>query len=67
MSKYLTKAIHQRAYAQAYARHVDSVRRGLAHDRLESMWPSTEKVEGGRQHVSPLGGVALPQGQKGRS
>jgi hypothetical protein len=56
MSPYLTKTLHQQMYAAAYAKHVEGNRRGLAHDQLEHMFPSTEKVEGGRGPVSPLDG-----------
>jgi hypothetical protein len=63
MSKYLTKTLHQQMYARAYAKHVEAVRRGIDHDRLERMWPSTEKIEGGRGPVSPLGGQAVEKEQ----
>jgi hypothetical protein len=55
MSKYLTKTLHQQMYAQAYARHVEAVRRGIDHDRLENMFPSTDTTPGGRGCGSPLG------------
>jgi hypothetical protein len=56
MSKYLSKPMHQQMYAQAYAKHVEAADRALAHARLEHMFPSTEKIEGGRGPVSPLDG-----------
>jgi hypothetical protein len=64
MSKYLTKTLHQRAYAEAYARHQESLRLGLLeHYRNSTLFPST--VGGDRGPCSPLGGVAVPGSEKG--
>jgi hypothetical protein len=64
MSPYLTKAIHQRAYADAYRRWAEANRLGLQRHRLEYAWPSTSKDPADRQHVSPLGGTALEKEQR---
>jgi hypothetical protein len=66
MSPYLTKAIHQRAYADAHAKYVESVRLGIEKDRRERFFPSTSRdaADGNRRHVSQLGGVALPKEQR---
>jgi hypothetical protein len=47
-------------YNQIYSRWQQSNRLGLEQDRRERMWPSAspDTVEGQRQSVSPLGGVA---------
>jgi hypothetical protein len=63
---YIRSPYLRKLYSENLDRFNEANRRGIAHQRLESMWPSTEKVEGNRQHVSPLGGVALPEKQKGR-
>jgi hypothetical protein len=54
--KYLSKQLHRQMYQESYRKWDEGNRRALAHDRLEHMWPSTEKVEGGRGPVSPLDG-----------
>jgi hypothetical protein len=58
-NRYLRRSLHQQLWAENYARHLEGLRLGLTHERLEHMWPSTEKVEGGRGPVSPLGGQAI--------
>jgi hypothetical protein len=51
--------LHRQLYAQSWAKWQAEVRRAIAHDKLEAAWPSSSEG-GGRQGVSPLGGVAKP-------
>jgi hypothetical protein len=55
-------------YREAYERHQESLRLGHQQFAQQRMFPSTsaESVEGERQCVSPLGGVAINQQQKER-
>ena len=62
---YLRNSFQRKAHADAYAKWAEGVNRAIAHDRLEAAWPSSSDG-GGRQGVSPLGGVALPAAEKER-
>jgi hypothetical protein len=61
VTDYLRNSFQRKAHADAYAKWAEGVNRAIAHDQLESAWPSST---GGRGATSPLGGVALPAAEK---
>lgn len=58
MTVEIKSAFLRRAYAEAYARHQESIRLGLQQLADLRAFPSTDpnSTEGERQCVSPLGG-----------
>ncbi len=56
---YIRSPYLRKRYEEALAKWEEGVERSVAHDRLESAWPSSS--EGGIQGVSKLGGVAVPK------
>ena len=60
---YLKNKLHQQLWARAYAKNEKEVLRSIEEQqRSAALFPSS--VPGGRQAVSPLGGVARPAAEK---
>jgi hypothetical protein len=62
VTDYLRNSFQRKAWADAHAKYVERVNEAWQREHASQMFPSSDG--GGRQGVSPLGGVALPAAEK---